>query len=212
MLVFSFGSVLVHAADQCTTISDNNYDSCCSGVASNDSAACKAYFDSNSGDGTPAQCTNITSYVKYTSCCSGVPSNDSAVCNTYNTDNNGEPASILTSGQGNGDSGKPALPANATSVNNPLNIHLENPLAGGGVSDIPTAINKILSVVIRVALPLIIIMFIWSGISFIFARGKPDKIKEARAMFLYTVIGTLLILGAWTITNAIIGTVNSIVN
>jgi hypothetical protein len=29
-------------------------------------------------------------------------------------------------------------------------------------------------------------------------------------MFLYTIIGTLLILGAWAITNAIIGTVNTI--
>ncbi len=99
----------------------------------------------------------------------------------------------------------PAAPANA-----PLNIQLQNPLAKGGVNTIGDAINKILSLVIRVALPLIIIMFIWSGLSFIFARGNPEKVKTAKNMFLYTIIGTLLILGAWTITNAIIGTVNAI--
>jgi hypothetical protein len=98
----------------------------------------------------------------------------------------------------------------AAPENAPLNIHLNNPLAAGGVSTIGDAINKILSLVIRIALPIIILMFIWSGLSFIFARGNPEKIKVAKNMFLYTIIGTLLILGAWTITNAIIGTVNAI--
>jgi hypothetical protein len=91
----------------------------------------------------------------------------------------------------------------------PLNIHLNNPLSG--VSTIPDAINKIVSIVIRVALPIIILFFIWSGLSFIFARGNPEKVKTAKNMFLFTVIGTLLILGAWAITNAIIGTVNAII-
>jgi hypothetical protein len=105
---------------------------------------------------------------------------------------------------------KAPCPATTTTQNNPLNIHLNNPLSS--ISTIPEAINKILSIVIRIALPLIIIFFIWSGLSFILARGNPKKIEEAKNMFFYTVIGTLLILGAWTITNAIIGTVNAIVN
>ncbi|MDB5255265.1 MAG: hypothetical protein JWL92_641 [Candidatus Nomurabacteria bacterium] len=94
-------------------------------------------------------------------------------------------------------------------TNQGLNIQLQNPLSG--ISTIPEAINKILSIVIRIALPLIILAFIWAGLKFIFARGKPDQLKEAKNMFLYTIIGTLLILGAWTITSAIVGTVNSIV-
>jgi hypothetical protein len=106
--------------------------------------------------------------------------------------------------------GKPVVDPAMAPANAPLNIHLNNPLAAGGVSTIGDAINKILSLVIRIALPIIILMFIWSGLSFIFARGNPEKIKVAKNMFLYTVIGTLLILGAWTITNAIIGTVNAI--
>ncbi len=90
-----------------------------------------------------------------------------------------------------------------------LKIKLDNPLSG--VSTIPEAINKILGIVIRIALPLIVLAFIWTGLRFIFARGNPTELKTVKNMFLYTVIGTLLILGAWTITSAIVGTVNSIV-
>lgn len=102
-------------------------------------------------------------------------------------------------------------PSNTTQQTNaPLSIHLNNPLSG--VSTVPEAINKILSIVIRIALPFVIIMFIWSGIQFILAQGNDKKLKDAKNTFLYTVIGTLILLGAWTITNAIVGTVNSIVS
>lgn len=107
-----------------------------------------------------------------------------------------------------------ASPSNATNANNAatsqaLNIHLNNPLA---VSTINDAIKLFMGVIIRIALPLIIIMFIWSGLTFVFARGNPRKIDEAKNILLFTIIGALLILGAWTITNAIVGTVNSIMN
>jgi len=94
-------------------------------------------------------------------------------------------------------------------VNQPLAIHINNPLKVNTITD---AIKLLSSVVIRIALPLIIIFFIWSGLSFIFARGNPEGVKKAKNMFFFTVIGTLLILGAWTITNAIIGTINAVVS
>ncbi|MBP6857776.1 MAG: hypothetical protein KBC11_01085 [Candidatus Pacebacteria bacterium] len=88
-----------------------------------------------------------------------------------------------------------------------LKVRINNPLKVGTISE---AISLFMNAVLRIAIPFIIIFFIWSGLSFILARGNPEKIKTAKNMFWYTVIGTLLILGAWTITNAIIGTVNSI--
>ncbi|MEO5646056.1 MAG: TrbC/VirB2 family protein [Candidatus Paceibacterota bacterium] len=117
-----------------------------------------------------------------------------------------------TPSPGNGGNSATPSPGNGAPVSSgsALNIHLNNPLSG--ISTIPEAINKILSIVIRIALPLIILMFIWTGLQFIFARGNPEKMKVAKNMFFYTVIGTLLILGAWTLTNAIVGTVNNIVN
>ncbi len=72
------------------------------------------------------------------------------------------------------------------------------------------AIKLFMDAILKIAIPFIVIFFIWSGLSFVLARGNPEKIKTAKNMFWYTIIGTLLILGAWTITNAIIGTVNSI--
>jgi hypothetical protein len=90
-----------------------------------------------------------------------------------------------------------------------LSVKLENPLKVGTISD---AIKFFMTTIIKIAIPFIVLFFIWSGFKFITARGKPDKITEAKKMFGYTIIGTLLILGAWTITNAIIGTVNSVVN
>lgn len=88
-----------------------------------------------------------------------------------------------------------------------LKVKINNPLK---VSTIQDAIKLFMDAVLRIALPFIIIFFIWAGLSFVLARGNPEKIKKAKNMFWYTIIGSLLILGAWTITNAIIGTVNSI--
>ncbi|MCC7436756.1 hypothetical protein IT402_02700 [Candidatus Nomurabacteria bacterium] len=88
-----------------------------------------------------------------------------------------------------------------------LKVRINNPLKVDTISD---AIRLFMNAVLRIAIPFIIIFFIWSGLSFILARGNPDKIGTAKKMFWYTVIGTLLILGAWTITNIIIGTVNSV--
>ncbi len=88
-----------------------------------------------------------------------------------------------------------------------LNVQIKNPLKVGTVQG---AIKLFMDAVLKIAIPLIVVFFIWSGLSFVLARGNPEKIKTAKNMFWYTIIGTLLILGAWTITNAIIGTVNSI--
>lgn len=91
--------------------------------------------------------------------------------------------------------------------NSSIGIKFSNPLK---VNTIQDAIKLFVNAIVRLAIPVIVIFFLWSGLSFILARGNPEKITKARATFFYTVIGTLLILGAWTITNAIIGTVNSL--
>lgn len=89
----------------------------------------------------------------------------------------------------------------------PLQIKLKNPLKVNSIQD---AIELFMDAVVKIAIPFIVVFFIWSGIQFILARGNATKIKEAKSMFWNTVIGTLLILGAWAITDAIVGTINSI--
>lgn len=178
----------VSNTNNCSILTQYNQSDCCSNASTPEEvSACQNYDPSvstASGNSNPAANTNTNTAANTNTNWQTNPANQTAVhANT--------PASA------------------AAGQNVPLNIHLDNPLSG--VSTIPDAINKILSVVIRIALPLIIIFFIWSGLTFIFARGNPTAITKAKNMFLFTIIGTLLILGAWVITNAIIGTVNAIV-
>lgn len=89
-----------------------------------------------------------------------------------------------------------------------LKIKLNNPLK---VNTIQDAVRLFVNGVVRLAIPVLVIFYIYAGFSFIAARGNTEKIKNAKSMFFYTIIGTILILGAWAITNAIVGTVNSII-
>jgi len=89
----------------------------------------------------------------------------------------------------------------------PLLIRLKNPLK---VDTIEEAISLFMDAVVKIAIPFIVVFFIWAGLKFILAQGNATKLEEAKKMFWYTVIGTLLILGAWAITDAIVGTINSI--
>ncbi len=90
---------------------------------------------------------------------------------------------------------------------NIVDVGLKNPLKVNTITD---AVALFMNIILKIALPLIVIFFIWSGLEFVLALGNPEKIKKAKNMFWYTIIGTFLILGAWTITNAIIGTINTI--
>lgn len=122
-------------------------------------------------------------------------------------DPTGTPAGSPT-GTGSATYTPPKNPNNSGQVSGfNLQVRLDNPLK---VNTIAEAVKFFVTTLIKIAIPIIVIFFIWAGFKFVTARGKPEKIKEAKQMFWYTIIGTLLILGAWTITNAIIGTVNSI--
>ena len=100
-------------------------------------------------------------------------------------------------------------PPTNTTTEFPLQVKLQNPL-GTKAKDIKDVINLFMDAIIKIAIPFIVVFFIWSGINFILAQGNSEKLKKAKKMFWNTVIGTLLILGAWAITDAIVGTINSI--
>jgi hypothetical protein len=230
LLVVSFGSLAHAQVSNCsaTITTQDQWDDCCDNAgASNQApvAACNAF--ANNVNSTCS--ASITNQIQYDDCCGnggGTGQASTSSCNAYETAN-GMPAgddgcsaggALTGAGSGTCQSGSQSggallgnsgLPGNtaANNVNQPLNIHLSNPLS---VSTIGDAVNLFLGVIIKIALPLIVLFFIWSGLTFIFARGNPTEVAKAKQMFLYTVIGTLLILGAWVITNAIIGTVNSI--
>lgn len=134
---------------------------------------------------------------------------------TNNTNTSGSQAG-QTAGQGGGvfvatsNSNTSSGSSNGSSPSSfQLDVRLKNPLK---VDTIKDAVKFFVDTLIKIAIPFIVIFFIWAGLKFVLAMGNPTKITEAKKMFWYTIIGTLLILGAWAITNAIIGTVNSIIS
>lgn len=102
---------------------------------------------------------------------------------------------------------KSTAQANPTNSGSVLSLQIKNPL---NVSTIQEAVRFFVNTIVKLAIPVIVFFFLYSGFMLILAQGKPEAIAKARRMFFYTLIGTLLVLGAWSITNAIVGTVNTI--
>ncbi len=78
-------------------------------------------------------------------------------------------------------------------------------------STIPGFISGALKVLVIVALPIITLFFVYSGFLFIKAQGNDGELTTAKKNFVYVVLGSLLILGAWVIATLIGGTVSQLV-
>ncbi|MCK4453849.1 hypothetical protein KAU51_00650 [Candidatus Parcubacteria bacterium] len=86
------------------------------------------------------------------------------------------------------------LPPNAQMV------EIENPISSDSFADLAYNIIKF---IFNVALAIVPIMFIIAGLAFITAAGDPEKIKRAKDMVWWTIIGFMVILLANGIIQAI---------
>lgn len=86
-------------------------------------------------------------------------------------------------------------------------IKIKNPI---GVDSIQDLITKILDIMVQIGTPIAVLFIIYSGFLFVVARGNPEKINHAKEVFLYAIIGTVLLLGAFAISEIIKNTVNQI--
>ncbi|HMO78677.1 MAG TPA: hypothetical protein PJ997_00625 [Candidatus Paceibacterota bacterium] len=84
-----------------------------------------------------------------------------------------------------------------------LNSGLNDPI---GVSNMGVLINRILDVVVTVGTVIVVLAIIYAGFLFIAARGNPEKINQAKSVFLWTVIGAIVLLGAQLLSNIIVST------
>lgn len=73
-------------------------------------------------------------------------------------------------------------------------------------------LSGIIGIIMVIAVPIIIFFFIFSGFSYLTAGGNPEEIKKATKMFTYTVIGAILILGAYAIRDIIANLVGAFTN
>lgn len=87
---------------------------------------------------------------------------------------------------------------------------LSNPLEGGNIEDIPSFVQQLLEIALQVGVPLIALAIIYTGYLFIAAQGAPDKLTQAKQSLVYVVIGAAILLGAYVLAEAIMGTINAI--
>ncbi|OHA58538.1 MAG: hypothetical protein A2571_02060 [Candidatus Vogelbacteria bacterium RIFOXYD1_FULL_44_32] len=86
-------------------------------------------------------------------------------------------------------------------------IVIENPLS---VSTIQEFVVKVLDIVVTISMPFLVVMFIYSGFLFVWARGNETELKRAKEIFFYTVIGAALVLGAFVLAKAIQATIDQL--
>ena len=85
---------------------------------------------------------------------------------------------------------------------------LDNPL--GSTSTFAELIAAIANIIMKVGIPIAAIFLIYSGLMFVTARGSEEQLKKARNTFMWTVVGTGILLGAVVIAKGIEATITSL--
>lgn len=86
---------------------------------------------------------------------------------------------------------------------------IQNPL-NSSFSTFPAFMAAVLDIVVKVGAPIAVVMVIYAGMLFVLARGNDEKLKEAKRALLWALIGTMILLGAQVIANAISATIADI--
>ena len=73
-------------------------------------------------------------------------------------------------------------------------------------------IDKILQVVINIGYVVVVFFIVYTGFLFVSARGNEEQLKTAKSAFLWTVIGSAIILGAQVLEKGIAKTVTDLQN
>lgn len=89
-----------------------------------------------------------------------------------------------------------------------LSVQLNNPLTG--IHSIPDLVIALLKIAISLGTWVAVFFIIYSGFLFIEARGNTTKLETAKKTFLWTIVGTAILLGAYVIANAVSGTINQL--
>ena len=89
------------------------------------------------------------------------------------------------------------VPASRDNSNGGGNIiSLPNPLASDNFEDFITSLIRSLTVI---ASPILVLMIVWGGFTFVVSGGKPEKAKKGRDIIKYAIIGFAIIVFAWII-------------
>ncbi|HYC83532.1 MAG TPA: pilin [Candidatus Paceibacterota bacterium] len=86
-------------------------------------------------------------------------------------------------------------------------VVIQNPLK---TDDLVTFIGQVLDTMIQIAMPFLVLYFIWVGFMFVAARGNPAEITNAKRAFFWAVVGAAVFLGAFLIATGIENTIDAI--
>jgi hypothetical protein len=84
---------------------------------------------------------------------------------------------------------------------------LENP------TNVPTLydfIKAVLTIVVKIGIPIATVFIIWSGFLFLTAQGDEAQLKKAKQSFVWACVGTAVLLGAWLLATAIKSTIDQL--
>ncbi len=82
-----------------------------------------------------------------------------------------------------------------------------NPLKYNSVMEF---VQNALRLFVLLALPVLAFFIVLAGFNFILARGNPGKLAAAKWNFLFVIVGTCLVLGAWLLASLIGATITQI--
>jgi hypothetical protein len=81
------------------------------------------------------------------------------------------------------------------------------PLQVTGIWDLA---KKIFETLLTIMLPFVSIALLYSGFLYLKAQGNPAEIAKAHQALIWSLVGTALVLGAWTFSTAIYETIKEI--
>ncbi len=82
-----------------------------------------------------------------------------------------------------------------------------NPLHSPTLGDF---IKVIANIIMQIGGIVAVVFIIWSGFLFVTARGNEEQLKKARSVFFWTIIGAVILLGAYAIAVAVVAFINSL--
>lgn len=94
----------------------------------------------------------------------------------------------------------PSTSGDQSPITQPL-LNLKNPL--GSINSFAAFAEAIFRAIVIIAIPLTVIFLIWGGILFVTSHGNEERVKTAKKVFLWTVIGAMVIVASWVIAVAL---------
>jgi hypothetical protein len=92
-------------------------------------------------------------------------------------------------------------------TNPPLQIGIKNPIKADSVSEV---MLKFFQILIELGAVVVTLAIIYAGFLFVMARGNPEQLKTAKTTLFWTIIGSLVLLGAQVIAEIIEKTIKQL--